>query len=486
MFTSSLVDVSPTRDRLVVTLLTSISLTETEQLKHELRAHLKANALPDVVFRMDHVHYLDSSGLGLFVSLQAEFRPVKFIFQGLQRNVRMVFEFSQLLHYFYVEDAPVSRPLPKTLAVPPEPEKPREFLSIEGKYILTEEGVKYCTQRQIPIRELRLYRGSTVAGFTWTSIDTGLLERFVTHGLLAGMELERTEFLDKRDQILRLTEVVFDGIAMKRFRPLLKLKLMEDETYRQLTGQAIPPEKLRLAIKSRAEAIAGLRSEIEDLVVKQSRTASRPKTSRLLSLVDDSVWFLLTQGKADPHGALRRRVLDALTDYSGRLELSESIALNLMEFLQQAERAHFLNLAERDPLTRKNPSGVHERLADASFRERLIAKAKLQKEFLVIGMSFDGNPHDGRAGLVAEISVRNKGTASNTLRTESLGDATGDKRRSAEALMDDEMTAALEEMSLLNLNALKDLCRAQGISIETGLTRDERLDETVASMRLIL
>ena len=484
MVPSSLVDVSTAQDRLIVTVLTSISLTETEQLKHELRATLKTNILPGVVFRMDHVHYLDSSGLGLFVSLQAEFRPVQFTFQGLQPNVRMVFEFSQLLNYFHVEDGPIPRPLPRTTAPAPEPEKPREFLSIEGKYILTEEGVKYCAQRQIPIRELRLYRGATVAGFTWTSIDTGLLERFVTHGLLAGMELERTEFLDKRDQILRLTEVVFDGIAMKRFRPMLKLKLMEDDTYRQLVGQAIPPERLRATVKTRAAAIAGLRAEIEELILQRSSAASRPKTSRLLTLVDDSVWFLLTQGKADPQGTLRRRVLDALTDYSGRLELSESIALNLMEFLQQAERAHFLNLAERDPLTRKNPGGVHERLADASFRERLIAKAKLQKEFLVIGMSFDGNPHNGRAGLAAEISVRNKGTASNTLRTETLGGT--EKRRTAEALMEDELATALEDMSLLNLNALKELCRAQGIAIETALTRDERLDETVASMKLIL
>jgi anti-anti-sigma factor len=485
---SSLVDVFEAQDRLVVTILTSISLIETEQLRGELRGHLRRAPRPRIEFRMERVHYLDSSGLGLFVSLQNEFSPARFVFQGLTPNVRMVFEFSQLLNYFHTEPSQAVPQEPPAKTVPlAEPKESREFLAVDGKYLLTEDGEKYCAQRQIPIRELRLYRGATVSGFQWASIDTALLERFVTHGLLAGMELERVEFLDKRDEILRLTEVVFDGITMKRFRPMLKLRLMEDDTYRGLVGQGIPPEQLRAAVKTQAKGIAGLRSEIEELAQKRSASATRERTSKLLSLVDDSVWFLLTQpsGERDSK-ALRQRVLDSLADYSGRLELSESIALNLMEFLQQAERAHFLNLAERDPLTRKSRQAIPELLADAKFRERLIAKARLQNEFLVLNMSFDGNPHNSRAGLAAEISVRNKGTANNSLRIESLSEAPkAGRRKTVEAMMDEE-DAALADLSLLNLNALRELCRAQGIAITTSLTRDERLDETVASMRLVL
>jgi len=480
MQTTSLIDVSESQGALVVTVLTSISLVETEQLKRELRARLQKTAYAEAVFRMGAVHYLDSSGLGLFVSLQHEFQPIRFRFQGLQPNVRMVFEFSNLLNYFHIDDRQVPTAPPPPQPPVPKTTKPREFLAIEGKYILTEEGVKYCSQRQIPIQELRLYRGSAVSGFTWTSIDTDLLERFVTHGLLAGMELERTEFLDKRDQILRLTEVVFDGIAMKRFRPMLKVKLLENETYRDLVSQGVPPETVRAAVRERAPVIERLRAEIENLVRERSG-ASKPKTARLLALVDDSVWYLMTQGSDRRHQALRAQVLDALAGYAGRLDLSESIALNLMEFLQQAERAHFLNLAERDPLTRKTPQAIPELLAEAKFRERLIAKARLQNELLVITMSFDGNPHNVRAGLTAEIAVRNKGIANNSLRMESMAD-NPDRRLSLETDLDLE----LGDLSLFNLNALKELCRVQGIGIETSLTRDERLDETVASMRLML
>lgn len=157
-----------------------------------------------------------------------------------------------------------------------------------------------------------------------------------------------------------------------------------------------------------------------------------------------------------------------------------------MEFLQQAERAHFLNLAERDPLTRKSRQAIPELLADAKFRERLIAKARLQNEFLVMNMSFDGNPHNSRVGLAAEIAVRNKGTTNNSLRIESLSESPSTGRKLSVEDMLTEEAGALGDLSLLNLNALRELCKAQGIAITTSLTRDERLDETVASMRLVL
>ena len=494
----SLVSFAEVGGMAVFTFLSAIGLTESENLKHAIRAHLKAKPYREAHLRMDRVPHLDSSGLGLFITLQHEFRETtRFRFSGLRPNVRLVFQFSNLLNYFAIDETPrdtpkvldTPRPGPVIPAKPPKSTRPQELLSIEAKYILTDDGSHYCAQKQIPVQDLRLYRGSTAVGFTWTTVSAALLERFVTHGLLAGMELERTEFLDKRDQILRMTEVVFDGIAMKRFRPLLKLKLMEDDSYRSLVSKGVSPAGLRAAVQEHSATIERLKAEIEGAVLLRSPAGSQPKTNRLLGLVDDSVWFLLVQSQSTPgNRVLRQRVLDALVAYSGRLELSEAIALNLMEFLQQAEKAHFLNLAVRDPFTRKNPRSIPELLADPAFRERLVSKAKLQNEYLIMNISLDGNPHDSLKGLVVEVAVRNKGVVGNSLRAENLAMKSRPQTpRGWEAsLLEDSSDSALSDLSLVNLNALKDLCRDQGIAIETNLIRDERSDETVASMKLIL
>lgn len=471
--------------------LTSISLADCPQIQRELKIWLKGKPRPEVQFRMDQVHYLDSSGLGMFVGLMHEFRTTtKFRFTGLRPNVRLVFEFSNLLHYFTVEEASgpvkaIEPPPPSPVAAPTEPSK--ESLAIAGKYFLTEDGVKYCVQKQIPIQDLRLYRGTTVSGFQWSSVNTGLLERFVTHGLLAGMELERTEFLEKREQILRLIEVLFDGIGMKRFRPLLKKRLMEHQGYRDLVAKGVSPARLRAAVQQHAATIAQLKVDIEGLVADRSSGMARTRTGPLLNLVDDSVWFLLTRGPATADNKkLRQIVLDTIVSYSGRLELSSMIALNLMEFIQQAEKAHFLNLAERDQFTRNNPQSIPVLLADAGFRQRLITKALLQKEMLVLNMNFEGNPH-GAGGLVVEITVRNRGIVGNSLRSEALNKSVARGTGSVEEeLLAQSSEEGVDELSLLNLASLKRLCLDLGITMETGLTKDTRANETVAFMKLVL
>jgi hypothetical protein len=159
-----------------------------------------------------------------------------------------------------------------------------------------------------------------------------------------------------------------------------------------------------------------------------------------------------------------------------------------MEFLQQAEKAQFSHLADRDPLVRNNPKSIHQLLGDPLFRERLIKKAKTLNELLVFNINFDGNPHDNQKGLQVEISVRNKGVVGHQRRADSF-----QKRRKAlivgsleEFLQEQTMDEDLQNAGLLNLHALKGLCADQNIVMETSLSRDEISGETIATMRFIL
>ena len=224
---------------------------------------------------------------------------------------------------------------------------PREFLRIPGKYLLTDLGVSYCSQKRIPMKELRLHRGTTALGFDWTSINTELLGQFVTHGMMSGLELERIEFLDKRQEIVRLSEVIFRGIARKRFLPLLRKRLREDPVYKKVVDLAIPSQSIRTILEKHKRAVSSLRESLRSRL--KDNVSNLGATESLLNLVDPTVWFLLLH---DPGvfegGTLKGKVHEFLRSYLGRLELSEAVSLVLMEFLQQAEKAHFINLAERD------------------------------------------------------------------------------------------------------------------------------------------
>lgn len=375
----------------------------------------------------------------------------------------------------------------------------REFIPIEAKYFLTDDGMNYCGQRKIPYREIRQYRGTIVPGFTWSNVDSDLLERFVTHGLLAGMELERAEFLIKRPEIIRLIEVLFKGITLKRFRPLLKGRLLKEEAYRQILAKNISPEKIREILKAEERTVSQIKKHfnqrlIDQLVADNAVDPDHPeiynkKSEKLLSLVDDTVYFLLVYAaKTKRWSSLSQIVSDFILSYYSRLDLSEYIALNLMEFIQMAESAHFMYLADKDLLLRSQKNDVATLVANPMFRERLINTARLQNEFLVLRMTFEGNPYDIQNQLMVEISVRNKGILSNQNRMDLLSKK--DKVSITESFEDFYQgqgdSDGFGSMGFFNLSILKNLCEKQNISIETFLTRDERANETVAIMKLFL
>jgi hypothetical protein len=169
-----------------------------------------------------------------------------------------------------------------------------------------------------------------------------------------------------------------------------------------------------------------------------------------------------------------------------RLELAENVSFVIMEFIQYAEQAHFLNLAERDQFARRDPSAVPTLLADHAFRQRLMDRARLLNEFILLSIKFSV-PTDVSVGRsVLSVAVRNKGIVGNQKRASYLNK----RERSAKT---GSFTDFLEEMTndngndsigLMVLNSLIDSCRDHGIEIETALVRDERSGETVASLRL--
>jgi len=356
--------------------------------------------------------------------------------------------------------------------------RPPQFVAVGSKYLLTESGVRYCASRQVPMKELRLHRGLTATGFQWSSINTVMLERLASYGFLAGVELERTEFLNERQEILRMLEILFQGILLRRFPPLLKKQLLGNPSFRKFLELGLPPERIQALARVEKPRTEALKQEFARVLENSG--------VRLLDLIDDSIWVLLNHAEVRPgRHPLKSLVLETLLTHSRRLELSEYLSVNLMEFLQQAEWAHFLNLADRDPLTRKSRSTVPELLADPEYRERLIDKAKYQKEFLVMHLGILGEARDTDSEFVVEITVRNKGVMGNQSRFDTLNTHNAPfTRESFEELLDDD--AMEQDLVLLNLRSLKELCRKQGIHLETNLTRDERADETVASMRLVL
>lgn len=83
----------------------SIEIYLTTPLRDYISETVRAQELGKIVINMQKVPFIDSSGLGVFLNLQFFFdTDLKMRFCSLQPNVRAVFEHTNLLSHFDIDE----------------------------------------------------------------------------------------------------------------------------------------------------------------------------------------------------------------------------------------------------------------------------------------------------------------------------------------------------------------------------------------------
>jgi len=197
--------------------------------------------------------------------------------------------------------------------------------------------------------------------------------------------------------------------------------------------------------------------------------------------VDDETALLLALGGAD----LVTTASDVVYSYARRIEIAEHLCLMLMEFIQLAEKSFLINLAERDLFVRSHPEELERMLAEEAFRDRLRERALQRQEFMLLRLSFTGMVMDPSDPAVTEITVRNRGLIGYATRLENLGRRT----RTVKENTLDQILKADEESGGLGLiyhTLLREKCEAEGIRFRSSVVRNEKEDETTATLSLTI
>ena len=99
------VEFSQTDDIWVCRINESIELFLVEELRAFLLEKIENHGMRKVIFRMDNEPFIDSSGLGAFMSLKYRLGDrVEFRFCELRNNVNAVFSYTNLLSQFGIDD----------------------------------------------------------------------------------------------------------------------------------------------------------------------------------------------------------------------------------------------------------------------------------------------------------------------------------------------------------------------------------------------
>lgn len=376
-----------------------------------------------------------------------------------------------------------------------------EVIQLEGKYLLTDLGQQYCVQRQIPLRDIRIYTGHYGTGFIWSSFNSEFVQKLVSHALLRGIDLERLEFMSKRKELLKITKHIIYGILQKKFRPELKAIVKRSRIARSLLerspGGAISPALINRFVKERGSELSALRHSLlfepmrkiegrEDLNANE-KSEKQEDMRRLVASIDGETWFLFallhrSEDKLELMDIIHKRILS----FVERMTIADYLSFILMEFVQYAEKAHLINLGERDQYIRTHPDELDQLMADARFRERLIRRAEQKKEFININYSFLGNPHDPGEKTSITISVRNSGLIGYKTRAEIVNKRAKHIKQTPLSLFlqESNVQGLSEGLAVFYVKYLEEACRKEGIEFESHILRDERKDETISQLIL--
>ena len=478
----------------------AIEFGSTDTLKAKLEIFIRTHPAPGLVIDLSDVPFVDSSGLGLFISLvqrHREHRKIRFC--GLLPQVAAAFEYigvkSPLEMDASAEEAVASIGAAGTRSAPAvKTEAPR--ISIAAKYLLNEAGQKYCAQLKFPVRDLRTQDGVRAIGFDWKVCNIGLLKKLVIHGLVTTIEIARPEFVSARSNLIDLVRTILDGMLIKRFRPELKRRLRESPTAERLAADpgfvALVGDRAAVstALRERAVWASALRASIEADCAARIRHANENGTcddeemqrvSDLLEAIDDETALILTLGGS----ALVGTATEVIYSYARRMGIAEHLSLMLMEFVQVAEKSFFQNLAERDLYVRNHPEELEHLLGESSFRERLLKHAAQRDELMVLRLSFSGTVMNPAAPSVTEITVRNRGLIGYASRKDVMGRKLRMVKENSieQILMADTEGGAL---GLLYHSLLAENCAAEGMGFRSSVVRDEAKDETIATLALSL
>ncbi len=383
------------------------------------------------------------------------------------------------------------------------------IITIAGNYLLTDVGQKYCTQRSIPVRDIRTYDGNQGTGFVWQQFDPDLTMKFVSHGLISSIHFAQFEFTARKYELSAITKYIIYGILHKRFRPELKERLKRTGTVREL----IKNVRLEKGIN-----LTGLSNEWYEKFVQNHRSfintvrhslyyepASRidsrsdltqdDKEERkrdlmgLINAIDQETWFFFTFfKKSEERLQLLQTLYNLILSYIERMAISDYLSLILIELVQYAEKAHLQNLAERDTYLRNHPEELQERLRDPQFRERLVQRAEYQNELVHLAYSFDGNPHNPYQKTEVIISIRNGGLIGYKRRSDIINKRHKHTKQSSLGRFFQEQTVKEFSCGLaqLYLSSIEQACAQEDVEFDTSIARDEKNEETITRLKVAL
>lgn len=383
---------------------------------------------------------------------------------------------------------------------------PKGFIDLPANILLSADGFQVLSASKTPIRRLTARDGQAREGLFSQAFNAATVQKMIMNSYIEEIYYASGEFLTKRPQIISTTNLVIYAMLYKMLSPTLARKVIESPVLREYNRRnprsaiqdfkAIPQKVMDDFLTKNKAILARIEHEMIDAVVvritSDKNLSEEDKIVRMRSLekfvrwVDKRIWYLYLIIYQTP---LKKEIETAYVDlffqYLDYTQIAVHTGNLVMEFIQNAEKAHLERVIVRNQLARRDQVDAY--LRNKLHREQVVQIAERSKERLEIAWHFQtdrvniGKTYNVKI-IISNFGLINESTRDSLakkLKTDTTGISLSDFYE------DSGETGKLGAgLGLLYNSYLEDVCREKGIRYFCTIFPEPRLEKTTVILDL--
>ncbi len=382
------------------------------------------------------------------------------------------------------------------------------FVHLPANVIFTREGLAVLSKSSAAIRKVSDSQGVQKEGLASPSYNAPTMQKMIMNSYLEELYVSLPDLLRKRFEIISTSNLIVYAVLYKKLTPSLAKMLFDSPVVKEFNRKN--PRNSMVDLKhvdragtekllaAKAAEFSTMRDELHEIVNsmiwndeelsgedKEVRIRSLPK---FIAWIDNRIWYLYYIIYQTP---LRAQVTSSfakmLAVYLNHTRIGVHLSNLLMEFIQNAEKAHLERVIVRNNLA--GLDDVDKYLRDS--KNRLFTIEQAQRDQQMLEVSWHMNSERSSIGQQYRIRIRisNYGLinekARKMLSTKMQTDVEGISL--ADFYQDtgdgDKLGAGL---GLLYNSYLQDICREEGIAYKCNIFPEPQKEKTTVTLELAL
>lgn len=278
----------------------------------------------------------------------------------------------------------------------------KPIIKLPVKITLTSEGVEWFIRNNKQIKRLRMADNRLEYGISLDEFSAASLQKMMNIEYISTVEIARTEFADKRREIIDLNKLIVYRILYRSFEretyrlfldsPLIKRWNRGHPTKIIDENSVFNRNQLESLFNSCAPDLPMVSEDIQSGLLKELQADPRlsAEEREILGFLSDRyvismrniMWCVLAKSRGEPeYVVLVAKVVSLLRGYLEKSKIAEYLSLMVTELLSYAEAVHAMDIARKLFPEMRSKSGV---LRNPKLREAIVASMREQQDYLYL------------------------------------------------------------------------------------------------------